>query len=388
MANNLPDERLVYLALKDIFQGKNARIRKAIVIRKLIKDHCHQKEVETLIQEHTIDDVRNIARLLLMEGIFESTLKAKGRFPNLFEVSPAQFIEIQHMMREQQDNSGERRSKPTEDGLWSRNPYGAITATGSLEKSHLLVVQSPQTASTVSRRYPVYLPFNVQHRLLVNVQTLLEKACFSFAQERLHGVLQEEGWECSEAVELNRWCKIFLDYEIEFSRDEMASIPKPLPILLKSIAQLRHTAVHRLHIVAKKVLQFIIDGELLANLVQSHENAHVISEIRQQTTNTIKELKRNKDMLQLKQVEVGERFAGPNWQQALAVPPPTVMYTPLATVAAPSPDTETEAHLLKEVRLSPGTDCDKFITDGTMNNCNCVVSIHLYSASKYTYLGN
>jgi hypothetical protein len=41
MARNPPDERLVYLALKNIFKGVNAQVRKPKKIRDLIRAHQH-----------------------------------------------------------------------------------------------------------------------------------------------------------------------------------------------------------------------------------------------------------------------------------------------------------------------------------------------------------
>lgn len=46
-----------------------------------------------MIEEHNLDNVINTARTLLEEDIFASTLKAKIRFPEAFEVSPAQSAE-------------------------------------------------------------------------------------------------------------------------------------------------------------------------------------------------------------------------------------------------------------------------------------------------------
>jgi hypothetical protein len=92
MAKNPPDERLVYLALKNVFKGPDAQLRIAKKIRKLIQKHLDNgnAEVRALVAEHNIDNVCNTAKALLQDEIFESTLRAKIRFPEVFEVSPAQ----------------------------------------------------------------------------------------------------------------------------------------------------------------------------------------------------------------------------------------------------------------------------------------------------------
>jgi hypothetical protein len=90
---NPPDERVVYLALKNVFKGIHAEIRQPKAIHKLVTKHKKHTEVVDLVREYDMDTVCNVARTLLTEQIFESTLKAKLRFPEVFDVSPAQSAE-------------------------------------------------------------------------------------------------------------------------------------------------------------------------------------------------------------------------------------------------------------------------------------------------------
>lgn len=90
---NPPDERVVYLALKNVFKGPEAGIRQSKAVHKLISKHKAHAEVVDLIREHDFETVCTVARTLLTEQIFESTLKAKLRFPEIFDVSSAQSAE-------------------------------------------------------------------------------------------------------------------------------------------------------------------------------------------------------------------------------------------------------------------------------------------------------
>lgn len=90
---NPPDERIVYLALKNIFKGADAQVRKAKKIRDLVLKRQHMLDVHELIKAHNFDNVCQVAKVLLEEEIFASTLKAKIRFPEVFEISPAQSAE-------------------------------------------------------------------------------------------------------------------------------------------------------------------------------------------------------------------------------------------------------------------------------------------------------
>jgi hypothetical protein len=62
-------------------------------VRELIQKTQQNIDVRDLINEHNIDNVCNVAKAHLEQQIFESTLKAKIRFPEVFKVSPAQSAE-------------------------------------------------------------------------------------------------------------------------------------------------------------------------------------------------------------------------------------------------------------------------------------------------------
>ena len=93
MPKNPPDERLVYLALKNVFKGADAQVRRPKKVRELIQKAQQNVDVRDLIRKHNMENVCNVAKALLEQQTFESTLKAKIRFPEVFEVSPAQSAE-------------------------------------------------------------------------------------------------------------------------------------------------------------------------------------------------------------------------------------------------------------------------------------------------------
>jgi hypothetical protein len=93
MAKSIPDERLVYLALKGVLQGQDVHIRRGKTVRKIIQKQQNHDDIKYLIREYSIDSLCQTAKALLRDQIFESTLKAKIRFPEVFEVSPNQTAE-------------------------------------------------------------------------------------------------------------------------------------------------------------------------------------------------------------------------------------------------------------------------------------------------------
>lgn len=92
-AKNVADERVVYLAFNTIFQGKDSQIRKLKSIRGLVSKHTQQPPVAQLLEAYDEQVIYEQLQKLLVGQVFESTVKAKCEFPELFEVSEAQSAE-------------------------------------------------------------------------------------------------------------------------------------------------------------------------------------------------------------------------------------------------------------------------------------------------------
>lgn len=146
MTKKQPDAKLVYLALKNTFKGKEAQVRQAKKVRELILRSQHNDDVKKLIEEHDLDNVCNSAKTLLEQQIFESTSKAKKRFPEVFEVSAAQSAERSaseaKAAKTEADairvaGEGQKSNRPldTSQAEATRTEPNAIRVTGEGEKS-------------------------------------------------------------------------------------------------------------------------------------------------------------------------------------------------------------------------------------------------------------
>jgi hypothetical protein len=93
MAKNPPDEKLVYLTLKRVFQGQDVYIRKGKKVWSTIEKQKNQADIQHLIQQYDKQSLCQVAKTLLKDQVFESTLNAKKRFPEVFAVSPNQTAE-------------------------------------------------------------------------------------------------------------------------------------------------------------------------------------------------------------------------------------------------------------------------------------------------------
>ena len=135
-----------------------------------------------------------------------------------------------------------------------------------------------------------------RHKLLVHLQGILEAACYNFGKRTLPEVLRERDWDCAEAVELNRWMMDVLNKRRDIL-PPVESIKKPLGDLFRSIANIRHTAVHRIPVNVKGIEQFLLDAETLAVIIEESECAEKIAKLRRETQVIIEELQRNKIFL-------------------------------------------------------------------------------------------
>lgn len=148
---------------------------------------------------------------------------------------------------------------------------------------------------------PVYLPFPAEHMLMEKIQKTLELACYQFGLRALPNVMQKQGWDCPESVELSRWAKLFgrkgnLVWE---------GSGKPSKELLQSIAAIRHTTVHRLRTNSAGLERFLADAESLAGFLGDNKFAQAISQLRLETQATLTELVRNKQFSQV-QLEMAQ----------------------------------------------------------------------------------
>lgn len=160
-----------------------------------------------------------------------------------------------------------------------------------------------QATSTAPSLYPAYLPYPSQHRLFKKVQAILEDACYDFGRKTMGAVLDQRGWDSPECVELNVWCHAFRCNMHLFDPSRTELLGKPLPDFLGTTAQLRHTAVHRLRLSAKKVEELMVNAEGFATLLENDTCIHAVSRLRRETTLAFAELARNKDLLECRLTE-------------------------------------------------------------------------------------
>ncbi|KAH6842058.1 hypothetical protein B0T12DRAFT_273547 [Alternaria alternata] len=294
-------EKLVYLALKDVFRGDGSQPSTIEEIRKTIEKHKDEPKIGALIQSHGAESVCKVAQDLLKYQIFVSMAKAEVRFPEVFEVLPAQ--------AEQATTTGTKIATSSSAAVRSAGTCKSEELLGIGDRIRIRKVKERARSSSQNQSPgSVSLPLWDQHRVLVKVQYALEKACFTFAQKRLENVLQKEGWDCAEAVELNRWPKVLLTYPEDCNLNGLNEFDESLPNLLDSVTQLRHDTVHRVRLSSTEILQHLTDAVMFAQLLRDDECSEFISTIRRRTQDAIEELVRNKAILDRRLDEIKSGF--------------------------------------------------------------------------------
>ncbi|EFQ30655.1 ubiquinol-cytochrome-c reductase cytochrome c1 [Colletotrichum graminicola M1.001] len=131
---------------------------------------------------------------------------------------------------------------------------------------------------------PACLLYKAQHTLLVSTQGILENACFKYAVHNMPRVLWSRQWVAPECVELHIWVRI-LNYEAEV-RFKGEAIPHPhgsWNSFFRSIANLRHKAVHREQLAGSDIESFLRDAHNVARLLRDDEGAKTLARFRKET---------------------------------------------------------------------------------------------------------
>ncbi|KAI1027867.1 hypothetical protein LB503_011827 [Fusarium chuoi] len=234
------DERLIYQATKHVFVGKYAKIRKRGVVETSINNNLLAgNPVQQVVTDHGYNAVAEIVLKLLAEKVYESAAIASQRFPDLPQPSSVQTAVNTHV---------EAEATGTEQVALE-----AVELTNS--------DNSQETGHTKEDIKPlqVYLPFPTEHLLIEKLQKTLEGACYEYGIRELSSIMQERHWDCPEAAELSQWAEL-LGNKGNLKRQ---GSDRSLEELLHSIAQIRHTAVHRVRTSSAGLQRFLDDAEYL-----------------------------------------------------------------------------------------------------------------------------
>jgi hypothetical protein len=153
------------------------------------------------------------------------------------------------------------------------------------------VIDGEDDTGTSLESTTVGFPFEAQHRVLLRVQQLLEEVCFRFMERWLPSVLAQHEWTCAAAIELTKSLRIIKTNLDILPADCMDAPTQTLFIeIAPHVAQLRHAAVHRLHLKHDEFLERIDCAHKLAGILHDLERMSVLQALCTQVNALTKKL--------------------------------------------------------------------------------------------------
>ncbi|KAG7403512.1 hypothetical protein Forpi1262_v018745 [Fusarium oxysporum f. sp. raphani] len=104
------------------------------------------------------------------------------------------------------------------------------------------------------------LQLSSQYELMMQLQRYLERACYAYGCREIPATLSQNGWDCDEAVPLERWMSKFFgqceNFETEASVESLQS-------LFRRLRQVQRITLHRTRLTSDKIIGFLSDAHTL-----------------------------------------------------------------------------------------------------------------------------
>ncbi|KAK6334162.1 hypothetical protein TWF696_002664 [Orbilia brochopaga] len=177
---------------------------------------------------------------------------------------------------------------------------------------------------------PVQLPYPLQHSLITEAQRLLEQSCYEFALKWLPDRTASAEFAHPESAELNKWARLIgmrlrglppAAYDSRVYMEQMSRFRHAA----SQIAHLRHTAVHRNKIEARRVVDMLDLAVDFARFLRDGGRAVVLRDMRVQAGDVAARMEyemavRRADMLkELERLEVQLRMTRTGGQTDMEV---------------------------------------------------------------------
>jgi hypothetical protein len=137
----------------------------------------------------------------------------------------------------------------------------------------------------------ICLPFDIQYKLVVQLQGVLEGACFAYAQRRLPTMLRKREWSFAEAVPLHTWMDQFAIIQYTFDTE-------PSRELLQSVAEIEDTAVKRTPMDCSRTKKFLDSAVELTEVLRTEEHRDFVKKIRDDVAKAIQDLRHQEEEFQ------------------------------------------------------------------------------------------
>ncbi|WEW61660.1 hypothetical protein PRK78_007152 [Emydomyces testavorans] len=281
----LTNKRQVFLTYRPLVENEDRlKLRKLTYLKPLVISHA--KVAKSLVDRLGTQKIVLILKSLVDKGVFHSESKAKEEFPTLFETSPAQealhihseatAAESESKVLEQASTLDDQNSEKEEyqicngDNAKSQNSaqYRPLRTTNySALDARYLTTTIPGTQ--VPSLYPSYVPYRVQHLILSKIQCMLENSCFEFTLKWAPELIAQKGWDCPEAIELNKWTSTMYQQFDKLPDGALDNRYKSdITSVFASLCGLRHSAVHRLHVSVRGIDDMVHNAIIFTGMLR------------------------------------------------------------------------------------------------------------------------
>ncbi|KAJ4136357.1 hypothetical protein NW768_003969 [Fusarium equiseti] len=162
-------------------------------------------------------------------------------------------------------------------------PFGTSSTIPSNVSSEVSsVASSTESCEDTTVPQEVNPPHRTQVLILSRIQQVLEAACFEFAEDMMPSVLEQMGWTCPEAGELNIWvCHLRKKTAILEPRAVAYGIDTNVLTILSSCVNIRHFAVHRRELHGAQLARLAEHAVALCTILKTpeHEYVHTLQRV-------------------------------------------------------------------------------------------------------------
>ncbi|KAL3587888.1 hypothetical protein FPOAC2_13787 [Fusarium poae] len=92
---------------------------------------------------------------------------------------------------------------------------------------------------------------------MVQLQRYIERACYVFGRGELRETLSQNGWDCDEAVTLDRWMREFIDRPGIF---DVGASAESLQSLFRRLREIQAVTLNRTRLTSDEIHEFLSDA--------------------------------------------------------------------------------------------------------------------------------
>ncbi|CZR35879.1 uncharacterized protein FPRO_03861 [Fusarium proliferatum ET1] len=125
-------------------------------------------------------------------------------------------------------------------------------------------IYAPYRNRYEDKRGMVSVQLGIQYELMVQLQRYIERACYAFGSGEIPETLSRNGWDCDEAVTLDRWMREFLDRPEIF--DVGGSVESPRS-LFQRLREIQAVNLGRKRLTSDEIHEFLSDACALMDVL-------------------------------------------------------------------------------------------------------------------------